>query len=203
LWNFPPTTSVSSPANRLIRGSSIHAEGVKAMKTQAWGWLATAVLAAGLNASYHDGGFPWAHRIVGRVGHSTSAVLALATGRADQFLAEASTIAAHRQSSSCPLEAAAAEMQAALAPAEAHFAQFEQMTARQEAQLAKIEAKRARIEARLIRIRIPAVALSRIEVPTPKVSVCPRMRGNVPRMPMIKVPAAPVIHIDTGNLGPV
>jgi hypothetical protein len=173
------------------------------MKTQAWGWLAIAVLAAGLNAGYHDGGLRWAHRIVGRVGHSTSAVLALGTGRADQFLAEARIIAAHRHSSSCPLEAAAAEMQAALAPEETNFAEFEQMTARQEARLAKMQAERARLEARLIRIRIPAVALNRIEVPAPRVSVCPRIRVNIPRMPMIKVPASPVIHIDTGNLGPV
>jgi len=172
------------------------------MKTQAWGWLAMAVLAAGLNAGYHDGGFRWAHRIVGRVGHSTSAVLALATGRADQFLTEARVIAAHRHSS-CPMEAAAAEMQAALAPAETNFAEFEQMTARQEAQLAKIEAKRAGLEARLIRIRIAAVALNRIEVPAPRVSVCRRIPVNIPRMPMIKVPAPPVIHVETGNLGPV
>jgi len=162
-----------------------------------------AVLAAGLNAGYHDGGFRWAHRIVGRVGHSTSAVLALATGRADQFLTEARIIAAHRHSSSCPLEAAAAEMQAALVPAQTNFAEFEQNRARQEAQLAKMEAKRAGLEARLIRIRIAAVALNRIEVPAPRVSVCPRISVNIPRMPMIKVPALPVIHIDTGNLGPV
>jgi hypothetical protein len=173
------------------------------MKTQAWGWLAIAVLAAGLNAGYHDGGFRWAHRIVGRVGHSTSAVLALATGRADQFLTEARIIAAHQHSSSCPLGAAVAEMQAALAPSETNFAEFEQMSARHEDQLAKIEAKRARLEARLIRIRIPAVVMNRIEVPTPRVSVCPRVQLNIPRMPMIKVPAPPVIHIDTGNLGPI
>ena len=173
------------------------------MKTQAWGWLATAVLAAGLNAGYHDGGFQWAHRIVSRVGHSTSAVLALATGRADQFLAQASIIAAQRQSSSCPLKAAAAEIRAALAPAETDVAEFEQMAARQEAQLAKMEANRARLEARLIRIRIPAVALNPIEAPTPRVSVCPRVRVIIPRMPMIKVPTPPVLHINSGNLGPI
>ena len=35
--------------------------------TQAWGWLVAAVLAAGLNASYHDGGLQWAHQIADRV----------------------------------------------------------------------------------------------------------------------------------------
>ena len=157
------------------------------MKRQAWGWLATAVLAAGLNAGYHDGGFQWVHRIVGRVRHSTSAVLALATGRADQFLAEARIIAAERHSSSCPLTEAAAEIQAALAPGQTNFAEFRQMTVRREAQLARIEARRARLEARLIRIRIPAIALNHIEAATPGVSLCPRL-------PMIKVPNPPVIH---------
>jgi hypothetical protein len=173
------------------------------MKTQAWGWLATAVLAAGLNAGYHDGAFQWAHRIVGRVGHSSVAVLALATGRADQFLTVARIIASHRRSSSCPLEAAAADMQAVLAPAQTNFAEFEQTTDRQQAQLAKIEAKRDRFEARLIRIRIPALALNRIEASTSRVSVCPRVRVSFPRMPMIKVPTPPVVHIDMGNLGPI
>jgi hypothetical protein len=45
--------------------------------------------------------------------------------------------------------------------------------------------------------------LNRIEAPTPRVSVCPRVRVIIPRMPMIKVPTPPVIHIDTGNFGPV
>jgi len=173
------------------------------MKTQAWGWLATAVLAAGLNAGYHDGGFEWAHRIVGRVGHSTSAVLALATGRADQFLTEARIIAAQRQPSSCPLKAAVAEMQAALAPGGTNVAEFERMTARRQAQLARIEARRAHLESRLIRIRIPAIALSHVEAETPGVSVCPRGRVIIPRLPMIKVPSPPVIDIDTGSQGPV
>jgi hypothetical protein len=173
------------------------------MKTQAWGWLATAVLAAGLNAGYHDGAFQWAHRIVGRVGHSSIAVLALATGHADQLLTEARILAAHRHSSSCPLEAAAADMQAILEPVQTNFAEFEQMTGRQQAELAKIEGKRDRLEARLIRIRIPALALNRIEASTSRVSICPRVRVNIPRMPMVKVPTPPVVHIDTGNLGPI
>jgi hypothetical protein len=59
------------------------------MKTQAWGWLAMAVLAAGLNASYHDGGLQWLHRAVDQMEHSSAAVLALAAGHTDQFLAEA------------------------------------------------------------------------------------------------------------------
>lgn len=64
------------------------------MKTQAWGWLVAAVLAAGLNASYHDGGLEWAHRIAEGVEHSSNAVLALATGHADRFLAEAQMLGA-------------------------------------------------------------------------------------------------------------
>ena len=64
------------------------------MKTQAWGWLIAGVLAAGLNASYHDGGLQWAHEVAERVGHGSSAVLALASGNAERFLSEAQLVAA-------------------------------------------------------------------------------------------------------------
>src|SRR5215831_1299560 len=84
------------------------------MKTQAWGWLAAAVLAAGLNSSYHNGGLQWAHEIADRVQHNTGAVLALATGRADEFLAEArmlkadsgADIAINNEDSQCPFASA-------------------------------------------------------------------------------------------------
>jgi hypothetical protein len=65
------------------------------MKTQAWGWLAAAALAAGLNASYHDGGLQWVHQAVDQVEHGSAAVLALAAGHADQFLAEARLVSSH------------------------------------------------------------------------------------------------------------
>ena len=67
------------------------------MKTQAWGWLTAAVLAAGLNASYHDGGMQWAHRIADRVEHNSNAVLALATGHADEFVTEARVLSPRAQ----------------------------------------------------------------------------------------------------------
>src|SRR5579872_5211112 len=101
------------------------------MKTQSWGWLAVAVLAAGLNSSYHDGGLQWAHRIADRVEHNSNAVLALATGRADQFMAEAKIISAH-QSSPCPLSAVLAEVRHSIAPAHSELDRFEQMSAREE-----------------------------------------------------------------------
>jgi hypothetical protein len=69
------------------------------MKTQAWGWLAAAVVAAGLNASYHDGGLQWAHRVTNRIEHRTAAVVALATGHADRFLAEAKWVTSDFDSS--------------------------------------------------------------------------------------------------------
>ncbi len=48
--------------------------------TQAWGWLVAAVLAAGLNASYHNGGLQWAHEVAERLDHGSTAALALASG---------------------------------------------------------------------------------------------------------------------------
>ncbi len=60
--------------------------------TQAWGWLAAGVLALGLNGIYQDGGAAWAHRRSDRPDRRSSsrteAVLALAAGRADWFVAK-------------------------------------------------------------------------------------------------------------------
>ena len=178
------------------------------MKTQAWGWLAAAVVAAGLNASYHDGGLRWAHHVVSEAKHNTSAVLALATGRADQFLVEAKLAAAPAQAQTpeCPLSAALAEAQTAVAlPA---FRNFEAervliMSARQRARLARLEAERIRMEARLAQLRIPAAAFNPVVVQAPIFSRCPRLRVSAPRIPSVRVPAVPVVHLENSGFGSV
>lgn len=182
---------------------------VKAMKTnQAWGWLAAGVLAAGLNASYYDGAFQWAHQIAERVGYRSAAVLAEATGRADQFLAEAQLLAARNESASCPLTGALARVETGLAPSHWEFERFEAMSARQQAQLTRLEANRARMEAqiqaRTLRLRIQAANFVPVDVKAiPAPVVCPRVRVNIPKMPMIKMPVAPEIHIEMPGNGPV
>ena len=170
------------------------------MKTQAWGWLTTAVLAAGLNASYHDGGMQWAHEIVDRVTYNTSAVLALATGNAEQFVSEARMLTARTEPRSCPLSTVWARVQTRIEDPEARFTQFEVMSARQQAALVRLEANRARMEAEVARIRIPAVALNPIVVPSPRISVCPRVRVNVPR---VKILPMPMVHVEMPGTGPV
>jgi hypothetical protein len=74
-------------------------------------------------------------------------------------------------------------------------ARFDGMSARQEAQLARLEANRARIEAQAARIRIPVAAFNPVLVRVSGASVCPRVRVNVPKLPMINMPVAPEIHI--------
>ena len=176
------------------------------MKTQAWGWLGVAVMAAGLNSSYHNGGLQWAHEIVDRVGHNTGAVLALATGRADQFLAEAQMLKVDHQQPRCSFSTTLAEVQTSVARSQAEFDRFQAMTDREQAQFAKLEANRARIEARvqanLARIQIPAAEFSPVFVQTPKIA-CPRVRVNIPRMPMINIPQAPVVHVVYSGPGSV
>lgn len=169
------------------------------MKTQAWGWLAAAVLAAGLNASYHDGGLQWAHQAVDQMRHNTSAVLALATGHADQFLAEARLASARPQLSACPL-ALLAEARTTVMPEEFNLRRVEMISARQQAELARLEAHRARMEAELARIHIPAVAFNPVVVQAPKVSFCRRVRVNVPRIPA-RMPAIPVVRIENSGFG--
>ena len=187
------------------------------MKTQAWGWLVAAVLAAGLNASYHDGGLEWAHRIAGSVEHSSNAVLALATGHADRFLVEAQVLAARQETASCPLSAALARVQSRIARTQTRIARsrmraerfdadrfnnsFEVMSAREEAEMARIEADGARIEAEVGR-SVPAADFAPAMVSMRKVA-CSRVRFTMPAMPRIKMPVAPVINISAPSAGPV
>src|ERR1700752_506916 len=185
------------------------------MKTQAWGWLVAAVLAAGLNASYHDGRLEWAHRIAGSVEHSSNAVLALATGHADRFLAEAQILGARRESASCPLSTALARIQNRIQSRIAcsrkgadNFGagnfndSFEVMSAREEGSMARIEANRACVEAQVARMHIPAADFAPAMVSLRKVA-CPRVRFTMPSIPQIKMPVAPVIHVDVPSAGPV
>src|ERR1700693_2921333 len=171
------------------------------MKTnQAWGWLAAGVLAAGLNASYHDGGLQWVHRLADPGGQNSAALGAGAACRGDPFLLQARALPARTQNASCPLPTAMALVQSKIARSEAGF---NVMSAREEAQFARLEASRARIEAHTARLRIPAAAFSPVVVRMSGASICPRVRVNVPRMPAVKMPQIPAIHIDTASAGPV
>lgn len=170
------------------------------MKTQAWGWLAAAVLAAGLNASYHDGGLQWVHEAVYQVKHNTTAVLALATGRADQFMAETRVVEARRQTPSCPWSAAVAEARTMHVPDQVDWQRIEAISAGQRAQLARLEARRARLEAQL---HLPAEAFNPVVVQVPGFSICPRARVKAPHIPAIKLPAVPMVHVSNAGFGSV
>ena len=122
------------------------------MKTQAWGWLVAAVLAAGLNASYHQGGLEWAHEVADRVEHHSAAVLDLASGRVDRFLSEARSMTARNETASCKLATALARIQTRVAQAQTRIPRtetsvdrFEFMTDHDQAQLDQLEANRARL----------------------------------------------------------
>lgn len=194
------------------------------MKTQAWGWLAAAVLAAGLNSSYHNGGMQWAHGIADRIEHNTGAVLALATGRADQFLAEARMLKGDRtadtavdvdavdqsdiadnDASRCPFSTAMAQIQSTFDQSQAEFDRAQALSDREQAHLAHLEARRAQIEnavrARLARVRIQTADFNPVAIEMPRIE-CPRVRVHLPRMPRIKVPA-PEVHVDYSGPGPV
>ncbi len=182
------------------------------MKTQAWGWLIAGVLAAGLNASYHDGGLEWAHQVADQMKHSSAAVLALATGRTDQFLTEARMVTARNENASCRLSTAMARVQNRIERSQVRVAQMESMSDLDEAQLDRWEAERDRIEAQvqaqvdaqMAHIRIPAVAVNPVVfksvIATP---ACPRVHVSVPRVPMMRMPIAPDVRIETSSPGPI
>ena len=166
------------------------------MKTQAWGWLAAGVLALGLNGFYQDGGAQWAHQIVNRVTRESEGALAQATGRADWFLAEARLASAQREATSCPWQESLARAQAKMARAQA---EVDAMSARRQAQLDRFEANRTRMETQLARVQTPAFSFRTIEIQAPNAPVCPRVHVRIPRPPQIRIPAAPVIHIESAR----
>ena len=173
------------------------------MKTQALGWLTAGVLAAGLNASYHNGGLQWAHRIAERVSYNTNAVLALATGNAGRFYTEARVAHIGEENSPCRLTLAMAQMQHGFPQAGTTLAQFDRRLDREQAQVGRLTARRARMEAKLAHIEIPAVHMQPVTVRVPDVPVCPRIHVNIPRIPEVKMPAIPQVHVELPSAGPV
>jgi hypothetical protein len=178
------------------------------MKRQAWGWLMAGVMAAGLNAGYHDGGGQWAHELVSRVQQNSAAVLALATGRADQFLAEAQLIRARHEAPSCPFATAMTRVQAKLVPAQARFDQLDVMSdgmsVREQAELARLEANRVRLEAKIAAhaarfhfepAKFNPLALKELKIQT----ACPRVHVTVPK---VSIPA-PVVDLDEPDSDPI
>jgi hypothetical protein len=168
--------------------------------TQAWGWLATGVLALGLNGVYHDCGAAWAHRTVGRfinrIEERSVPVLALAAGRADWLMAKTETAAVRDETASCRVASSLARLKASLlqnkvARTQASTASFEEMSAREEAALARLEAERARIEAQAARVRFAPAAFNP--------GLCPRVRVNIPR---VKI-SVPEMHLEALGAGPI
>ncbi len=161
--------------------------------TQAWGWLAVGVLALGLNGFYHDGGAEWAHAVVRCVASRSAGVLAVASGRAEQFLQEAQLVAAREETHSCRLGTNMARLQSRMARGQAGFARVEALSARQEAALARLEANRARIEAQVERAQLlPAMTAMKLQV------ICPRTRVSIPRtsIPRVEIPQIEIPQID-------
>jgi len=132
--------------------------------TQAWGWLAAGVLALGLNGIYHDGGAAWAHRavnqVMARISDQTDGVLALASGRADWFMAKAEKVTARDETAPCRFATAVARFQTRIARTQSRFAGFEAISDKGEARLARLEAVQARVQAqvaaRIARVRMGA-----------------------------------------------
>lgn len=170
------------------------------MKTQGWGWLIAGVAALGLNGFYHDGGLRWAHQLADQLESRSATVLALTADPADHLITSAEQVAAKDEAASCRISTAIAQAETRMARGENRVGQWEAISARQEAQLVRMEANRAKIEARIEQMRIPAVHISPVMVTVP---ACSRMQVRMPRIPVIKIPTAPMIHIEATGAGPV
>jgi hypothetical protein len=186
--------------------------------TQAWGWLAAGVLAAGLNAAYHDGDLQWAHRVADRAQHVSGAVVALASGRADRFLAEARELSDRNDGEVAAFsDTVVAKADQEMTRAEAAYARAE---ARQQAHCARMQTEHARIETHIAArhafvhmpdvqvetafrtIQIPdgrAIRVPQIELSQVKFEHCSRIRMRLPAMPNIAVPSAPPVNVSLSS----
>ena len=102
------------------------------------------------------------------------------------------------------MRAALAVVRRSIAPIHTEQERFEAMTAREEAALVRVEANSASLETQFVRLNV--ANFSPVIVRAPRV-VCPRVRVNIPRipamrLPVVKMPAAPAIHIDYSGAGP-
>jgi len=167
--------------------------------TQGWGWLAAGVLALGLNGFYQDGGAAWAHRVADEVADRSVALADLASGTVDELMAKVELAAARDETTSCKLATAMARFETGMARTQTGLAHFEAMTARQEAALARVEANRARIEAQVARVRLAPMAFDAAKIP---VVVCPRVRVNLPKLPMVRIPA-PMTDVHSAGAEPI
>jgi hypothetical protein len=170
------------------------------MKTQAWAWLVAGVVALGLNGFYQDGGFDWAHQVADRIESRSGAVLALATGRADQFYVEAKMVMPPEGPTPCDWSRAMARAQMRMARAQVKVDNWQAVSDRQEAQRARVEATRDRIEAQVAaetaRIRIPAVTLNPVAFKAMQIEACPRVHVNMPRITRVSMPAINIPRIE-------
>jgi hypothetical protein len=166
--------------------------------SQAYAWLAAGVLAAGLNASYHDGGLQRVHEMVDQVEHSSTAVLTLARLQTRLLQSELAK-AGFANTEFGETGFAKAE----LAKTQTGFDRLQAIDDREQARVDRMEARRARIEARITCIRIPAAGFAPMVFSAPRISECPRMRVDVPRLPAIQVPKIPAIHVEIPSAGPV
>ena len=172
------------------------------MKAQAFGWLAAGVLAAGLNASYHNGGLEWAHRIADKVSYDTNAVLALATGNADRLYSQARMARVGEESSPCRLSLAMARVQNAIPRSSAAFAQFDRFSDRQKFSSTACRRAAPGWKQGSYAFNLPEIAVTPVVVNVPDVHVCPRVRVNVPRV-SVKAPEVPEIHIEMPSADPI
>jgi len=104
--------------------------------------------------------------------------VALATGRADLFMAKANLAAARNEGASCRVAAAVSRLQTHMFGRRPEWPTLMPCRPGKKAALARVEANRARIEAQVARVRFLPVALTPQAIPL----FGPRIRVNIPRV---------------------
>lgn len=148
-------------------------------------------MALGLNGFYQDGGFVCAHRVASQLESRSAAVLALASGEAEQFVAEARRVASRDETTAADFVTPLARSEEKIARTESEFDHWEAASDRQQAQFVRLEARQERIraiKARLTCRRIQTVEAEPAVFKFVRIQACPRVHVNIPRMPAVNVP---------------
>jgi hypothetical protein len=96
--------------------------------------------------------------------------------------------------------------------AQVRVARLESMSDLDEAQMDRLDADgdriaaqvQAQVDTQIARIRIPAVAVNPVVLRSVRVTpACPRVHVSVPRIPMMRMPVAPMVRVETSSPGPI
>jgi len=168
---------------------------------KAWYWLATGVLALGLNGAYQDGEFRWAHRLV----HCSVSSLHRISDRGHEFAAMAEIMLGRATKATDRVQAAVEQSEATLDRSQARLQALQtklvcERIANAQRRMAMVQAHRAIAQADVERkIAMAQAKMDQVRMITvePQLHNCPDVSRIVvmPEIPKIDISNLPAMQI--------